>query len=66
MANSTQYRKAIHDLLQDHTTFGRGDPNVDTELILDTIRDHYGTLNFSDNHLAIDNKHDEVFISRYD
>jgi hypothetical protein len=41
MMNLIQYREAIQALLQDYAAFDQGDPDVDMELILDTIRDHY-------------------------
>jgi XisI protein len=41
MANLNQYREAVQKLLQDYAAFGQDDQEVDTELILDTIRDHY-------------------------
>jgi hypothetical protein len=41
MANLTQYREIVQKLLQDYATFSRGERDIDTELILDTTRDHY-------------------------
>jgi XisI protein len=41
MANLDQYREAVQKLLQDYAAFSRDDQEVDTELVLDTIRDHY-------------------------
>lgn len=41
MANLAQYREIIQKLLQNYAAFSYGDREVDTELILDTTRDHY-------------------------
>ncbi len=41
MANLTQYRETVQKLLQNYAAFSHGDPEIETELILDTTRDHY-------------------------
>lgn len=41
MANLTQCREAVQKLLQNYADFSQGDREIDTELILDTARDHY-------------------------
>jgi XisI protein len=41
MASLTQYSEIVQALLQNYAEFSRGDREIDTELILDTIRDHY-------------------------
>jgi XisI protein len=41
MANLTQYRETVQELLQSYAAFSRDDREIDTELILDNIRDHY-------------------------
>jgi XisI protein len=41
MANLTQYRETVQELLHSYAAFSRDDREIDTELILDNIRDHY-------------------------
>lgn len=41
MASLTQYRETIQELLQNYAAFSYGDREIETELILDTTRDHY-------------------------
>lgn len=41
MANLTQYRETVQTLLQDYATLSQNDPEITTELICDTTRDHY-------------------------
>lgn len=41
MAKLEQYRENIQKLLEEYAAFGRGDRQVETELIFDTTRDHY-------------------------
>jgi hypothetical protein len=41
MANLTQYRETVQQLLQDYAAFSHNDHEVATQLICDTIRDHY-------------------------
>jgi hypothetical protein len=41
MANLTQYRETVQKLLQSYAAFSRDDREIDTELILDSTRDHY-------------------------
>jgi XisI protein len=41
MANLTQYRETVQKLLQSYAAFSRDDQEIDTELILDSTRDHY-------------------------
>jgi XisI protein len=41
MANLDQYREIVQRLLQGYAAYSHGDQGIDTELILDTTRDHY-------------------------
>lgn len=41
MAKLEQYREIIQKLLQNYAEYSRSDRDIDTELILDTTRDHY-------------------------
>ncbi|MEM9219055.1 MAG: XisI protein [Cyanobacteria bacterium P01_F01_bin.150] len=41
MAKLEQVRKIVQQLLGNYAAYSKDDQNVDTELILDTIRDHY-------------------------
>ncbi len=41
MAKLEQYREIVQKLLQDYAAFSRDDQEIETELICDTIRDHY-------------------------
>ena len=41
MAQLDQYREIVQKLLQNYAAYSIDDQDVDTELILDTVRDHY-------------------------
>lgn len=41
MARLEQYRKNIQTLLQNYAAYSQGEQDVETELVLDTTRDHY-------------------------
>ncbi|WP_009631408.1 XisI protein [Synechocystis sp. PCC 7509] len=41
MAKLEQYRESVQKLLQEYADLSRDDRTVETELIFDTIRDHY-------------------------
>lgn len=41
MAKLEQYRETIQKLLEEYAAFGRGDRQVEIELIFDSTRDHY-------------------------
>ena len=41
MASLDQYREIVQRLLQDYAVYSCDDQDIDTELILDTTRDHY-------------------------
>lgn len=41
MAELDQYRDAVQKLLHDYASYSSDNHTVDTELILDTVRDHY-------------------------
>lgn len=41
MAELNQYRDAIQALLQEYATYSSSDDEVETELICDTLGDHY-------------------------
>jgi hypothetical protein len=41
MASLAQYRETVQELLQNYAAVSHSDLEIDTELILDTTRDHY-------------------------
>jgi hypothetical protein len=41
MAELERYREAVQRLLEQYAAFSKNDPEVETELIYDTLRDHY-------------------------
>jgi XisI protein len=41
MVSLDQYREIVQRLLQDYAGYGRDEQDIETELILDTTRDHY-------------------------
>ncbi|PZO08605.1 MAG: XisI protein [Leptolyngbya foveolarum] len=45
MATLEQYRKNIQTLLQSYATYSQGEQDIDTQLVLDTTRDHYQLVN---------------------
>ncbi|NEQ98003.1 MAG: XisI protein [Cyanothece sp. SIO2G6] len=52
MAELDQYREIVQKLLTDYADYSNDDQNVDTELILDTTRDHYQLV-----HVGWQNEH---------
>lgn len=41
MANLEIYRRYIQDILKKHATFHRGEPEIETQTIFDTVQDQY-------------------------
>jgi XisI protein len=41
MANLDRYCETVQQLLQDYAAFSCNDPEIETELICDTAKDHY-------------------------
>jgi hypothetical protein len=41
MANLDQYREIIQQLLQTYAAYSGNDRDINTELVLDTVREHY-------------------------
>lgn len=70
MATVTTYRDSVQNLLQQYLQGRPTDPNVETQLIADTAKDHYQLVNvgWEDDHrvygcvLHIDIKGDKVWV----